>query len=152
MMHRMYTTALLASLGVALTLAPGDPFGQSGAVLGETSASTHSAFRPSAVRSRVHSSFSSKRDHGQRNTGWALWGTSGGFYGINQSPQPSDVEPNVDVARSLSEHVTYTYDVPWDAVHRYPPVVRYASGCRSQTVTVPRGDGKKQSINIVRCY
>jgi hypothetical protein len=152
MMHRMYTTALLASLGVALTLAPSESFGQSGAALGGRYASTHSAPRPSVTRSRVHASFSSRRDHGQRNTGWALWGTTGGFYGISQSLQPSDAEPNVDVARSISEHVTYTYDVPWDAVHRYPPVVRYASGCRSQTVTVPRGGGKKQSINIVRCY
>ena len=152
MKHRMYATAFIASLSVALTLAPSELFGRSGAALGGKSVSTHSASRPSAMRSRVHANFSSRRDHGQRNAGWALWATAGGYYGTNQSLQPSDVEPNVDVARSISEHVTYTYDVPWDAVHRYPPVVRYASGCRSQTVTVPRGGGKKQSINIVRCY
>ena len=146
MKHRMYATAFIASLGVALTLAPSESFGQSGAAPGAKSTSTHSAFHPSGV----HANFSSRRGHG--NAGWALWATTGGFYGINQSLQPSDVEPNVDGARSISEHVTYTYDVPWDAVHRYPPVVRYASGCRSQTLTVPRGGGKKQSINIVRCY
>ena len=152
MMHRMYATAFIASLSVALTLAPNESFGRSGAAPGGKSASTHSASTPSAMRPRVHANFSSLRDHRQRNTGWALWPTAGGFYGINQSLQPSNVEPNVDVARSISQHVTYTYDVPWDAVHRYPPGVRYASGCRSQTVTVPRGDGKKQSVNIVRCY
>ena len=152
MKHRIYATAFIASLSVALTLAPSESFGRSGAALGVKSASTNSALRPSAMQSSVHANFSSRRDHGQRNAGWALWATAGGFYGINQNLQPSDFEPNVDVVRSISEHVTYTYDVPWDAVHRYPPGVRYASGCRSQTVTVPRGGGKKQSVNIVRCY
>jgi len=152
MMHRMYATAFIASLSVALTLAPNESFGRSGAAPGGKSASTHSASSPSAMRPRVHANFSSRRDHGKRNAGWALWATAGGFDGINQNLQPSDFEPNVDVARSISQHVTYTYDVPWDAVHRYPPVVRYASGCRSQTVTVPRGGGKMQSVNFVRCY
>jgi hypothetical protein len=152
MKHRIYATAFIASLSVALTLAPSESFGRSGAGLGVKSASTNSAFRPSAARSSVHANFSSRRDHGQRNVGWAFWATAGGFYGINQNLQPSDFEPNVDVVRSISEHVAYTYDVPWDAVHRYLPGVRYASGCRSQTVTVPRGGGKKQSVNIVRCY
>ena len=152
MKHRIYATAFIASLSVALALTPSESFGQSGAAPGAKSASTHSAFRPSAMRSGVHANFSSRRGHGQRNVGWALWATTGGVYGINQSLQPLDVEPNVDGARSISEHVTYTYDVPWDAVHRYPPRVRYASGCRSQTVTVPRGGNKKQSVNIIRCY
>ena len=151
-MHRMYWTAFIASLGMAITLASNESFGRAGAAPGGKSASTHSASHPSAMRLRVHANFSSLRDRRQRNAGWALWPTAGGFYGINQSLQPSNVEPNVDVARSISQHVTYTYDVPWDAVHRYPPGVRYASGCRSQTVTVPRGGGKKQSVNIVRCY
>ena len=152
MMHRMYATAFIASLSVALTLAPNESFGRSGAAPGGKSASTHSASSPSVMRPRVHANFSSRRDHGKRNAGWALWATAGGFYGINQNLQPSDFEPNVDVARSISQQVTYTYDVPWDAVHRYHRVYEYAAGCRSQTETVPRGDGKKQSVNIVRCY
>ena len=57
-------------------------------------------------------------------------------------------------------HHTYTYDVPWDAVHRYPPVVRpyepavraYVPGCPAQSVKIPLDDGKEQTINIVRCY
>jgi len=154
-MHRMYATAFIASLIIVLTLAPNESFGRSGAAPGGKSASAHSASQPSALRPRVHANVSSLRDHRQRNAGWALWPTAGGFYGNYQSLEPSNVEPNMDVTRSTSEHITYTYDVPWDAVHRYPPAVRvteYASGCRSQTVTVPRRDGKKQSVNIVRCY
>ena len=155
MKHRMYAAAFIASLGVALTLAPNESFGRSGAASGGKSASTHSASHSSAMRSGVHANFSSLRDHRQRNVGWAIWPTAGGFYSINQSLQPSNVESNVDTTRSLSQHITYTYDVPWDAVHRYPPAVRvyeYAAGCRSQTVTVPRIGGKEQSVNIVRCY
>lgn len=61
-------------------------------------------------------------------------------------------EPRVG---TLSEHVTYTYDVPWDAVHRYPPALRtyeYAQGCHTQHQTVPGSGGGKQTINIIRCY
>ena len=151
-MHRMYAAAFIASLSLAFALAPNKSFARSGAAPGGKSASTHSASTPSAMRPRVHANFSSLRDHRQRKAGWALWPTAGSFYGINQSLQPSNVESNMDVARSISQHVTYTYDVPWDAVHRYPRVYEYAAGCRSQTETVPRSDGKKQSVNIVRCY
>ena len=152
MMHRMYAAAFIASLGVALTLAPDQSFGKSGGASGGKSASAHSASHSSAIRPRGHTNLPSLRDHRQRNAGWALWPTTGGFYGIDRSPQPANVEPNVDATRSISQHVTYTYDVPWDAVHRYPRVYEYAAGCRSQTETVPRGDGKKQSVNIIRCY
>ncbi len=151
-MHRICTTAFIASLGAALILGPNVSYGRSGAASGRNSVSMYSASYTSGMRSRVHAPLSSRRDRGQRNAGWTLWPAADGFYGINQSLPPSNVEPNVDVTRPISEHVTYTYDVPWDAVHRYPPVIRYASGCRSQTVTVPRGDRGKQSINIVRCY
>lgn len=152
MMHRMYATAFIASLSVALTLVPNESFGRSGTAPGGKSASTHSASTASAMRPVVHSNLSSLRNHRQRNAGWALWPTAGGFYGINQSPQPSNIEPDVDATRSISQHISYTYDVPWDAVHRYPRVYEFASGCRSQIETVPRGDGKKQAVNIVRCY
>lgn len=150
MIHRMSATAFIASLSLVLTLAPNKSFGRSGP--GGKSVSTHSVSHPSAMRPGVHTNFSSLRDHRQRTAGWVLWPTAGGFYGINQSLQPSSVEANVDDVRAMSEHVTYTYDVPWDAVHRYPRVYEYASGCRSQTVTVPRGGDEKQSVNIIRCY
>ena len=140
MTYKMYV-AFIASLSVAITVASNDTFGASGAVHGGRSASAHSA--SSAMRPK-----SPGKHHNERNAGWALWPTAGGFYG------PSYVEPNVNVTPSISGdvHYTYTYDVPWDAVHRYPRVYEYPAGCRSQTETVPRGDGKKQSVNIVRCY
>ena len=152
MKHRIYATAFIASLGVALALAPNESFGKSGVASGGKSASRHSASHSSTMRSGVRANFSSLRDHHQRNVGWAPWPTAGGFYGINQSSLPSNVESYVDPTRSISQYITYTYDVPWDAVHRYPRVYEYASGCRSQTESVPRGDGKKQSVNIVRCF
>jgi ABC-type sugar transport system substrate-binding protein len=58
-------------------------------------------------------------------------------------------------AGTLTEHVTYTYDVPWDAVHRYSrPLKPYAAaqGCHAEHVTVPRPSGGTQGVNIVRCY
>src|SRR5271167_4959798 len=108
MIHRMCATAFIASISVALALAPNESFGRSGAAPGGISASTRSASHASAMRPGVHANFSTPGDHHQRNAGWAFWPTAGGFYGINQGQQPSDAEPNVDVARSISEHVTYT--------------------------------------------
>jgi hypothetical protein len=148
----MYWTAFIASLTLALTLAPNASFGRAGGAAGGKYATAHAASHPSAVRAKIHSNFSLLRDHRQRNAGWGLWPTAGSFYGINQGMQPSNIEPGAEVVQSISQHITYTYDVPWDAVHRYPPAIKYASGCRSQTVIVPRGYSKKQSVNIVRCY
>ena len=65
---------------------------------------------------------------------------------------PAAAEPG---GGTLSEHVTYTADVPWDAVHRYPPAPRtyeYAQGCHTQHQTVPGHGGGKQTVNIIRCY
>jgi hypothetical protein len=70
---------------------------------------------------------------------------------------------NVDVYRPTSGdiHFTCTYDVPWDWVHRCPPVVSppeppplpvvRAPGCLPQAVTVPGADGKDQTVSMVRC-
>lgn len=54
-------------------------------------------------------------------------------------------------------HYTYTYDVPWDWAHRYPPAVipserAYVPECPEQTVTVAGKGGKEQTVNIIRCY
>lgn len=70
-------------------------------------------------------------------------------------------EPGVDVAPPASGdvHYTYTYDVPWDAAHRFPPNVLpsarpYVSDCTTQTVTVPRRVDPQQTadIHVIRCY
>jgi hypothetical protein len=150
MAYKMYA-AFIASLGVALTLASSESFGRSGAASGGKSALTHSTSHPSIARSQHH--------HG-RNTG-AFWSAAGGFF-----YNPPTGEPKVDVTQPQSGDVHYkcTYDIPWDWAHRCPPfvspsepssapVVRpYVSGCPAQTVTVPMGDGKEQTVSIVRCY
>jgi hypothetical protein len=69
----------------------------------------------------------------------------------------------VAVPTSGGAQFTCTYDLPWDWVHRCPsvvspaerssyPVVRpSAPGCPAQTVTVPTGSGKEQTVTVVRC-
>ncbi|MGC0394370.1 hypothetical protein ABIF91_006756 [Bradyrhizobium sp. USDA 241] len=52
---------------------------------------------------------------------------------------------------------TYTYDVPWDWTHRYPPNVvpsnrPYVPSCPTEQVTVPGRGGSEHTVNIMRCY
>jgi hypothetical protein len=54
-------------------------------------------------------------------------------------------------------HYTYTYDVPWDWAHRFPPAVApsdrpYVSSCPAESVTVTGRGGKEQTVNVIRCY
>jgi len=108
-------------------------------------ASTHSMSRPS-----VGPSF---RHHRRNNVG-AFWPAVGDFgYG------PSTGEPpgNAGQPASGDSHYTYTYDVPWDWAHRYPPNVTpsdrpYVPSCSAETVTVPGRYGGEQTLNITRCY
>jgi hypothetical protein len=142
------SASLIASFGLALILAPGAAFGQSAVGHGGRSASAHSAIH--------HFAGGSTRRHNRANTTTFWPGTGAFFYGTPAG------EVKVDNRQPISGdiHYTYTYDVPWDAVHRYPipvspvePVVRpYVPGCPAQAVTVPMADGKEQTINIVRCY
>ena len=58
---------------------------------------------------------------------------------------------------SADIHYTYTYDVPWDWAHRYPPNVvpsdrPYAPSCSVEAVTVPAGGGRDHVVNVTRCY
>lgn len=71
----------------------------------------------------------------------------------------------VQVGRPVSRdtNFTYTFDVPWDWAHRYPPsfftsppeppapVFARTSGCHAQDETVGLGDGKQQTITMLRC-
>jgi|SRR6476620_11731607 hypothetical protein len=143
-----FTSAMLiVSLGgLGLMLAAGEAFAGAGAGQGTTSA-THAASRPSIARSLGH-----HRGH----RGDAFWpGVVDGDYG----PAYGEPGPDVTPPPSGDVHYTYTYDVPWDAVHRFPPNVApstrpYVPDCTSQTVTVPRDDGAEQTanINVIRCY
>jgi hypothetical protein len=92
--------------------------------------------------------------HHPRIHGGVFWPTTGGFYF-----DPPNGEPMFDAAPAASNDVryTYTYDVPWDWAHRYPPAVvpsdrPYVSSCGAETVTVPGRGGGEQTVNVMRSY
>ncbi|MCL8486782.1 MULTISPECIES: hypothetical protein [Bradyrhizobium] len=74
-------------------------------------------------------------------------------YGGDGGPAPQQIPEHT----SADVRYTYTYDVPWDWAHRYPPNVvpsdrPYVSSCPMQTVTVPGRHGGDHSVTITRCY
>lgn len=140
---------LIASLGgLALILATSETFSAS-AAQGRT-ASAHAMFRPSAARSIGH--------HRRERNAAVYW--PDGTYGYYGDYGAAPGEPALEAPPPSGDaHYTYTYDAPWDAVHRLPPNVLpgprpYVSDCTTQTVTVPRGGdpGQTANINITRCY
>jgi hypothetical protein len=139
---------LLASLsGLALLIATGESFA-AGPVVAHGGAMAHPAFRPGLGRGVGH--------HRGRNGGfWPgyVYGDGDGYYGASPVDSGAPAQASGDV------HYTYTYDVPWDQVHRFPPNVvpsnrPYVQECSTQSVTVPRRGGSDQTadINIMRCY
>jgi len=189
MTHRMYLTALIGCLSLALIVASNESFGASGAARGGARGgmpgfhgfrfshfshirhanklrlghANRLRLRFSLLRfNRFNNRFS--RFNNQRDLG-AVWPATGGyFYDSGAEPYPY-----MDVTGPTSGGINYTspYDIPWDAVHRYPwgfannslqPVnvepnveLSFGPACRSQSVTVPWSDGKDQTVNIVRC-
>jgi hypothetical protein len=141
---------LIASVGgLALVLATSETFAASGAAHGGVAA-THGAGRATFARSMAH--------HRRGRNAVVYWPDAYGDYGTYGA---APGEPGVDVAPPASGdvHYTYTYDAPWDAVHRLPPNVvpgprPYVPDCSTQTVTVPRRGDPQQTanINITRCY
>jgi hypothetical protein len=139
--------ALIASLSVlALVLAPHETFADPATTARGGSVSAHPAARPSTGRSL-------QRHHGHNAR--AFWPATGGYY------DPSYAGPGMDVTGPVSGDIryTYTYDVPWDWSHRYPPAVAlsdrpYVQDCTKQTVKVPRRESSEEtvSVNITRCY
>ena len=68
-------------------------------------------------------------------------------------------EPFADAGQPVTNDVryTYTYDVPWDWAHRFPPNVApsdrpYVPSCPTEQVTVPGRAGGEHTVNIMRCY
>lgn len=75
-------------------------------------------------------------------------------YGAYGEPVTQEA-PAASVSADI--HSTYTYDVPWDWAHRYPPNVvpsdrPYVSSCPTETVTVPGRYGADHTVNVTRCY
>src|SRR5260370_266115 len=144
MTHRMYGLFIASLSVVALMLAANETFARSGAAPRGGFASTHSIFRPSIAQSFRH--------HRRNNVG-TFWPGGGFFY------EPSSGEPIVDYTQPPSGDIryTYTYDVPWDWAHRYPPAVipserPYVPRCPAATVTVPGRHGQEQTVSVMRCY
>jgi hypothetical protein len=150
MMSRSYG-ALVASLSAAaLLLAASDSFARPGGaaphgVVATAPPSGSVARPPIAPGARFRG----------RNTPWVYWPGGGGFYygGGN------DNQPFVDIGQPVSNDVryTYTYDVPWDWTHRFPPNVvpsdrPYVPSCPTEQVTVPGRGGGEHTVNIMRCY
>ena len=92
------------------------------------------------------------RHHNGRGFG-GLWPSVGGYGYYDGTPYGV---PAIDVTQPSNVHYTYTYDVPWDWVHRYPPNVvpsdrPYAPSCTTEPVSVP-GRGGEHVVNVTRCY
>jgi hypothetical protein len=149
MTYKMYA-AFIASLGVALTLTSNGTFGASSAMRGGKSASTHSTSHPSVARS--------PHQRRGRHSG-AYWPTAGGFFYGQTNGEP---EINVTEPTPGNTRYTCTLDIPWDWVHRCPPFenpspppapvfIPSVPGCPAHTTTVMMGNGKEQTVTIVRC-
>ena len=146
---------LIASLSaLALILATSDTFAAGSGVAAARGGvfAAHPAFRPGVGRSFG-------RHRGRNNVGaffWPGFGDWGDYDGSTPGGYGADVPPP---QASGDVHYTYTYDVPWDQIHRFPPNVQpsarpYVPDCTAQTVTVPRRAGTDQTadVNIMRCY
>ena len=147
MAYRMYWALVASVSAAALMLATNETFARSGAAPGFASA------RPIPHASAIPSF----RRHPRHNIGTYWPGAGGYYYGTSNDERLADVLPDVTQPMSRDIRYTYTYDVPWDWAHRYPPNVvpsdrPYVSSCSTEPVTVPGRNGEEKTINITRCY
>jgi len=153
MLRRMYA-AFIMSLGVAVTLASNQAFGQQGAA---PLASMRSA-GPSLPSVSSNPSAPSVPSA-------PFFRTARGFHGARSFHRPLNHGLDLNEYRDITRF-TCSYDIPWDWVHRCPPVasplgppptpvvsapVISAPGCVQQDITVPGTDGKNQTITMLRC-
>jgi hypothetical protein len=137
--------AFIASLGaIVVMLAANDASARSGTASRGGFASAHAMAHSSARQSLRHHRFNNV------GTFWPGVGDDG-FYG------PSNGEITAGVGQPASGDVHYTYDVPWDWAHRYPPIIApsdrpYVPSCPTQTVAVPGRDGTQHAVNITQCF
>jgi hypothetical protein len=143
--------ALVASLGVvAVMLGANETFARSGV------AQQRGAF--AATHGNFHSPGNRAFRHHRRNDGAIFWpGVDGDDYGPSGDGPLGGGPLGDGTPPSGNMHYTYTNDVPWDWVHRFPPMVArsdrpYVPTCPEETVTFPGRDGKDRTINVMRCY
>ena len=141
MTYRVHPAFIATLSAIALMVATNETFARSGTVSRGAFASAHSISHPSIRQTLRH------RRINNTGTFWA----GDGFYG------PSNDEVTADVAQPSSGDIHYTYDVPWDRAHRYPPVVApsdrpYVPSCPTAVVTVPGHDGTRQTVNVTQCF
>ena len=148
MTRNMYGAAAAALAALALALGP------DAAAAG---AAPRGAF--SAGHFHSHSQTAGAFRHFRRHNGvFTYWpgyddDGSGGGYG----PSAGEAMGAVPPAPSNDVRYTYTYDVPWDWAHRFPPMVApsdhpYVPGCHDEPVTVPGRSGAERIVNVMRCY
>ena len=85
-----------------------------------------------------------------------FYGPGGYFYGPGDYGTGGEPMPEVNQPMSGDVRYTYSYDVPWDWAHRFPPAVTpsdrpYVSSCPVEAVTVPGRNGER-TVNVIRCY
>ena len=91
--------------------------------------------------------------HHNRGGFGGYWPAAGGYGYYDGTPYGA---PAIDVTQPSNFHYTYTYDVPWDWTHRFPPNVvpsdrPYVQSCTTEPVTVPGRSGE-HVVNVTRCY
>jgi hypothetical protein len=82
-------------------------------------------------------------------------GAGGFYYAPDGTPVTDMTPPPSNTSQDI--RYTYTYDVPWDWAHRFPPNVvpsdrPYVSSCTNEPVIVPGSRGGEQTVNVTRCY
>jgi hypothetical protein len=140
--------ALLASLSAAaLLLAVSDGSARPG-----TTAAPHGGV---AMPVAAHAPIAPSPRFRGRSRSWVYSPGGGGFV----YDAPSYGYPFADAGQPQSTDVryTYTYDVPWDWTHRYPPNVipsnrPYVPSCPTEQVVVPGRGGGEHVVNVMRCY
>jgi hypothetical protein len=152
MMSRSYGAFFASLSAAALLLASSDSFARPGGAAPNamvTAAPPAVARPPIAPGARFHG-------RGNRfNNPWVYWPGGGAFY--NDGADYSDPFANAGQPVTNDVRYTYTYDVPWDWAHRFPPNVvpsdrPYVSSCPTEQVTVPGRGGAEHTVNVTRCY
>lgn len=154
MTHRMHW-AIIASLGAAaLTFAADETYARSGGAPGGAHGGGVAAGHSIARAPGVHAFRHHRRNFVGPAIGGFYYGPDGTYYGPDGTPLADGPQSQ---PASNDVRYTYTYDVPWDWAHRFPPNVApsdrpYVSSCGAETVTVPGRGGGEQTVNITRCY